>query len=299
MRRHLLDHPVSYYAIFFSTRYLPIGLCRFLGKIAALSIYALSRKDRLGLSRNLALALDRSPADPLVRKTVRRIFLNYGRYLVDFFLIPQQPPHRIRAFFHRLTGEHILQEALGKGRGAILVSAHVGNWEFGGTMIGLAGYPFAVVALAHNTSATNALVNRLRKGKGIKVIEMDHSPLSALQVLGHLRRNGVVAMIGDRDLIGRGRPVRFFGRRVRFPVGPVLAAMKSGAALIPAFVLMGPDGRYSGFLEPPIPLAGEEESEDPVGENLERLARVFERVIRAHPDQWYCPDPIFKEGTPP
>lgn len=292
MRRHILDHPVSYYAIFFTTRYLPIGLCHALSKIVVMIIYAFSRRDRRGLARNLSLALNRAPGDKLIRKTVRRNFLNYGHYMVDFFLIPQLPAHKIGRFFTHIEGEEILRNALAQGRGAILVSAHVGNWEFGGTMMRLADYPLAVVALAHNTSATNALVNRIRKDKGIKVIEMDQSPFSAINVLRHLRQNGVLATIGDRDFFGRGVPIRFFGRKVNFPVGPVMAAMNSGAALIPAFVLRRPDGRYLGVLEEAVPILTKNASDDPVRENLERTARIFEKVIRSYPDQWYCPDPI-------
>ncbi len=292
MRRHLLDHPVSYYAIFLTTRYLPLGLCHALSRIVVMIIYAFSRRDRRGLARNLSLALNRAPGDEIVTKTVRRTFLNYGHYMVDFFLIPQLPVRKIRKRFAHIEGEQILREALALGRGAILVSAHVGNWEFGGTMMRLGDYPLAVVALAHNTSATNALVNRIRGGKGIKIIEMDQSPFAAINVLHHLRRNGVLATIGDRDFFGRGVPITFFGRKVRFPVGPVMAAMNSGAALIPAFVLRRPDGRYFGVLEKAISLLTEKDAANPVRENLERTARVFESVIRNYPDQWYCPDPI-------
>lgn len=292
MRRHILDHPASYYAIFLTTRYLPIGLCHALSKIVVMIIYAFSRRDRRGLARNLSLALNRTPEDKVIRKTVRRNFLNYGHYMVDFFLIPQLPVHKIRRCFAHIEGEENLRNALARGRGAILISAHVGNWEFGGTMMRLADYPLAVVALAHNTATTNALVNRIRKDKGIKVIEMDQSPFSAIHVLRHLRQNGVLATIGDREVFGRGIPTRFFGREVNFPAGPVMAAMKSGAALIPAFVLRRADGRYFGVLEEAISISTEKESSDPVRENLERTARVFEKVIRSYPDQWYCPDPI-------
>jgi lauroyl/myristoyl acyltransferase len=293
MRRHVLDRPASYYAIYLCARFLPIRLCRWLSKGVALIIYAFSRQDRLGFTRNLSIAFKKPPGDPAVQATVRRIFLNYGQYMVDFFAMPLMPPRKVERFFASLHGEETLQEALSIGRGAILISAHVGNWEFGGTMMRLAHYPLAVVAMAHNTSATNALVNRLRKSKGIKVVELDQSPFSGLEILRHLRHNGVVAMIGDKHFFGRGLPTPFFGRLVSFPVGPVFLAMISGAALIPAFVLKQTDGRYFGVLEEPIVLTLEGEREEIIRENLSKTARVIERYIHRYPDQWYCPDPIF------
>jgi len=292
MRRHILDIPVTYYAIFLSVRYLPTRLCHWLGKVVALLIYSFSHKDREGLGFNISLALNRPANDPAVRKTVRQVFINYGRYMVDFFLMPQLSVRKAKRYFAHIRGEEILQHALTKGRGAILLSPHLGNWEFGGVMLRHSEYPLAVVALAHNVSSTNALVNQLRKEKGIKVIEVDQSPFSGVEILRHLRNNGVVAMIGDKNFLGRGLPTTFFGKEVIFPLGPVLMAMKSGAALIPAFVLKQSDGRYFGVLEEALPLLLEGEQEEITKKNVDMTARIFEEYIRRYPDQWYCPDPI-------
>lgn len=292
MRSHLLDSPISYYAIFFSVRYLPVRLCHWLGKIVALLVYAFSQRDRQGLASNLSLALNKPPDDPAIKRTIRRIFINYGQYMVDFFLMPQLPPHKAKEFFAHMKGEDILHRALAEGHGVVLLSAHVGNWEFGGTMLRLMNYPLAVAAKAHNTSATNALVNRLRKAKGISVIEVGGSSFSGIEILRHLRNNGIVAMNGDRDLFGSGWQIEFFGKNVSFPVGPVAMAMKSGAALIPAFVLKQSDGRYFGVLEEPIPLHLKGERDDIIKKNIQKTARVFEKYIRQYPGQWYCPDPI-------
>jgi len=91
MRRHILDSPASYYATFFVARYLPVNLSRWLGKVVALIIYVFSKKDREGLAANLSTALDRPVGEPIVRRTVRQVFLNYGRYMVDFFFIAPTP----------------------------------------------------------------------------------------------------------------------------------------------------------------------------------------------------------------
>jgi lauroyl/myristoyl acyltransferase len=96
MRRHILDSPASYYGTFFVACYLPVNLSRWLAKVVALIIYAFSKKDREGLALNLSTALDRPVDDPTVKRTVRQVFLNYGRYMVDFFLLPQQPPEKIK-----------------------------------------------------------------------------------------------------------------------------------------------------------------------------------------------------------
>lgn len=298
MRRHILDNPISYHAIFISVRYLPTRLCYWLGKLVVLVVYAFSKRDREGLAFNLSMALDRQVDDPLIRRTIRQIFVNYGHYMVDFFLMPQLPPQEIKEYFAYIKGEEILQRALAKGRGAILLSAHVGNWEIGGSMLRALNYPLAVVAMAHNTEIANALVNRLRNNTGIGVIEVDQSPFSGVEILRHLRNNGIVAMNGDKDLFGLGRPITFFGKKVTFPVGPVVLAMKSGAALIPAFVLKQSDGRYFGVLEEAVPLLLEGDRDDVIEKNLGKTARIFEKYVRSYADQWYCPDPITGSKIP-
>lgn len=263
-----------------------------------LAVYAFSKRDREGLAFNLSMALDRQVDDPLIRRTIRQIFVNYGHYMVDFFLMPHLPPQEIKEYFAYIKGEEILQRALAKGRGAILLSAHVGNWEIGGSMLRALNYPLAVVAMAHNTEIANVLVNRLRNNTGIGVIEVDQSPFSGVEILRHLRNNGIVAMNGDKDFFGLGRPITFFGKKVTFPVGPVVLAMKSGAALIPAFVLKQSDGRYFGVLEEAVPLLLEGDRDDVIEKNLGKTARIFEKYVRSYADQWYCPDPITGSKVP-
>jgi lauroyl/myristoyl acyltransferase len=297
MRNHLLDSPISYYAIYAVARILPIRICRRIGRAVAFAVYLFSKKDRSGLAYNLSLALGKSPRDDSIKKIIRNIFLNYGEYMADFFFLPQQPPHKIQQSFACLKGESIIQAALARGKGVILLSAHLGNWEFGGVMMRLSDYPLAVVALPHNTDATNALVNRFREEKGIRTIEVDASPFSSIAILSHLRQNGVVAMIGDRDFLGNGKPIDFFGEKIMFPVGPVVIALASGAAVIPAFVLKQPDGRYFGILEEEIPISRNGNRKEMIENNLAKIARVFEAYIRRYPDQWYTPDPITGVGV--
>ena len=294
MRQHILYNPVSYYAIFVLARLLPLRICRWIGRVIALTVYIFSTLDRKGFANNLSLALNKPVDHVCIRRLVRRMFMNYGEYMADFFCLPQLPRSKARAVFSHLKREEIIQKALKQGRGVILLSAHLGNWEFGGSMIRQSKYPLAVVSLPHNTAPTNALVNRFREDKGISVIEVDESPFSAIPILKHLRQNGVVAMMGDKDFFGNGKLISFFGKQVRFPIGPVTIAMASGAALIPAFVLKQPDGKYFGVLEEAISLTCKGSREQAIQKNLEKIAVIYETYIQRYPDQWYNPDPIIK-----
>ena len=299
MRRHLLDSPISYLAIYYTVRSFPRRLCRWMGQWVGWIVFLFSKTDRRNLSRNFSLALGRPAHHPAVQRAVRGVFRNYARYMVDFFLFPQLGAERVRSYFSTIQGEERLRQALAKGRGVVLVSAHVGNWEIGGNLLRVLGYPLTVVGLAHNTLRTNALVRHLRSMRGIEVIEVGASTFGAVEILNALRRNRIVAMIGDRDHLGTGRRVRFLGRQIKLPTGPVILSMLSGAALIPTFVLEAPDGTYRGIIEAPIALEGDGNRDAAIHRNLARLAGVFEHYIRRFPDQWYCPDPLSETSANP
>jgi KDO2-lipid IV(A) lauroyltransferase len=296
MREHRLDSHISYYAIYYAVRFLPRRLCRRLGQWVALLVFAFSKKDRSNLARNFSMVMDKSPHHPDVRNAVRNVFLNYARYMVDFFLFPQLPAHKVKSYFSTIKGRDTLDQALDRGKGVLLVSAHIGNWEIGGNLLRVFNYPLTVVGLAHNTDQTNALVDHLRRSRGIDIIEVGDSTFSVVEILNTLRQNRIVAMIGDQDHLGTGQLVRFLGKQMRLPPGPVILAMMSGAALIPTFVLENPDGTYSGILEAPLKIETRGNSNQAIRRNLQRLAGVFEAYIKQYPDQWYCPDPLIADG---
>ena len=299
MRRHALDSPISYYAIYYTVRLLPRPVCRLLGRVVGLGVYLFSKQDRSQLGRNFALALNRPAGDPRVKRAVRRLFRHYANYLIDFFLFPQLSKAKVRTYFSTIQGESHLRRALASGKGALLISAHVGNWEIGGNLLRSLDYPLTVVGLPHNTAQTNALVFHLRNLRGIEIIEVGDSDFSVLQILNALRRNRIVAMIGDQDHLGTGRPTRFLGKQLRLPTGPVILAMISGAALLPTFVLEQTNGTYHGIIEPPLPIDRAGERARAIDRNLHRLARVFETYIRQYPEQWYCPEPLMDDLAAP
>ncbi|MBT8369785.1 MAG: hypothetical protein KJO34_02410, partial [Deltaproteobacteria bacterium] len=115
MRQHILDTPISYYAIFFVAKCLPLTVCRWIGKAVALTVYIFSQRDRHGFAVNLSIALNMPADSARVRRLVRRMFANYGEYMADFFRLPQMAPHKVDTVFAGLKGEHIIKAALARG----------------------------------------------------------------------------------------------------------------------------------------------------------------------------------------
>lgn len=233
-------------------------------------------------------------------RVARRTMLNYGFFLNDYFRIPAMTPAWVPRMLNHLTGEEHLTAALAAGKGAILVTPHLGNWELGGIFLRLRGSPLTVVAVPDSVVPGITLFRDwARKGHGIDVVNLEPGNLSPLTLVRALEANRVVAMLGERNFF-EADPVEvdFFGRRTKFPRGAALLSIATGAPLLPGFVTFGRRGRYDSELTPAIAVPASGTKAEKAAEMTRRLAKIFEDRIRAHPDQWFIFDPYWGDGEP-
>src|SRR3989338_5010591 len=231
--------------------------------------------DGPALRLTLAAALNRPENSPEVRRAVQRLALNYSAYLVELFyanrLVPDFVKHRVD-----LDALDRLDSALAKGRGAVIVSGHVGNWEMGAMTMAILGYPVSVIALTHRNPGIEAVFLNRRARAGIRTLALGQFMRPAYQLLA---RNEAVAMNADRLFGGGGIRVRFMGTDVLFPSGFARIAAASGAALLPTFFMVT-GGRYVLDIRPPIDTGD-------LRSAVQAFAVEVESTIRRYPDQWY------------
>ena len=240
---------------------------------------------------NLAIAtgLSGCALDALVRENVR----NFSRTLTDYFLSAGERAANANALLGELEGWKHITAARERGQGIVLVTGHIGHWELGGLTLALRGVPMTVVTLPEPSDALMRWrsASRQRLGIGTIAVGPGHD-FAFVEMLRTLRENGCLAMLVDRPHPGTGIPVRQFGRDTEFSTGPAMLAHHTGAAVIPAFVIQQPDHRYRAIACPPVEMAaGPLRATLP--ENTQRIANVFEVLIREHPDQWFNYAPLF------
>lgn len=293
MRAHFLDKPFWYRQALKTVRSLPPVATYGLARCVAGLVYFFSPRDRRHVSHNFDLIFN-GYNPPANRKLLLwRFFQNYGIYVVDFFRLLSMTMEESQTFAQLYQGHQHIDAALDRGRGAVLLTAHLGHWEIGGLGLRAMGYPVNVVALKHNTTFTNALINVMRMRHGIRIIEVEESAYGAIELVKALNRNEVVAVLGDRVFAAeRSEVTTFFNRPVQLPVGPVLLAMAARAPIVPAFSIMEAPGRYRGVVEPPLELKYGPDRREALKHNLRQVAAVFERYIRRYPDQWYIVEPL-------
>jgi lauroyl/myristoyl acyltransferase len=213
----------------------------------------------------------------------KRMFRNFAKYLVDFFRFSLLDAEYIRKNI-KIENKAFLDEALAKGCGVITLTAHIGNWELGGVVIALLGYPFSAVALPHKDKKVNDFFNYQRQSKGIKVIPLGRA---VRQCMGILRKNEVLALVGDRDFTEKGILIDFFGKPAIFPEGAAAFAVKAKAVIIPGFMVRNSDDTFTLRFEKPLKNIESDNKKTEIKDLILHYKPIFEDYIRRYPDQWY------------
>ena len=219
---------------------------------------------------------------------MKAVFRNFAMYLVDFFTLSRLTPEKIKSFV-RLEGIEHMEQALRMGKGAIGLTAHLGNFELAAAVLSLMGFPVNAVVLIHQNSHVDAFFRRQRTRVGVKAIPLKQEAMREFfeASLGALRRNEILALVGDRDFFNRGLRMPLFGRTLRVPAGPAAFSLKTGAPIVPGFLIRDEDTSYRFILEPPICAP----KDLPLAQAQRQLSQscldVMARYIRLYPTQWY------------
>jgi KDO2-lipid IV(A) lauroyltransferase len=220
--------------------------------------------------------------DLMLDEVCRENFDRFLRTLSDYFFCSVAPPEKIRRLVSEWNGfEHIVA-ARNRGNGGILITGHIGNWELGGILLALEGVPLTVVTLEEPDSGLTQWREAYRRRLGIKTVSVGAAdPFSFVGIVSALRRNEFVALLVDRPYGAAAVPVQFFGAPACFSSAPTLLWQHTGAEVIPAFVLQKPGGSYVSLLAPAVAM------DTDAAANAQRIAAVFETVVRRNPEQWF------------
>jgi KDO2-lipid IV(A) lauroyltransferase len=179
-------------------------------------------------------------------------------------------------FALELEGAVELDRALAGGRGAILVTGHLGSWEAAALELAARGYPLTVVT-GEQLGRLAPAVRRQKAASGIAVVR----PADGMRALyRHLERNRILVLLIDGDVWRRGRTVSFLGRPTLFPWGAERLARTTGAPLLSAVMRRGERGRLKAEIFPALDLAAGP------ARTMRALVAPLEAAIAADPAQW-------------
>ena len=243
--------------------------------------YLLSGRDRTSVRENLRAVLP-GIDKKLLEKHTRDVFFNFARYLSVFFRFNKLSLAYIKENV-KIEGRHYIDEALSLGRGLIVVSAHIGNWELGGAVLGLLGYPVDAITLTHSHKAVNDFFNGKRASTGLRVIPLEKAVRG---VFSALNRNEIVCILGDRDFTRGGIVLDLFGLPAMIPKGPAVFSLRNKTPILISFMLQESAGRSRLVFSAPIKFAPAGDYEKDVRMLTELYLRQLEDCIRKYPGQW-------------
>lgn len=237
------------------------------------------------LRKNLSRVVGGEPSEELVRASMR----SYLRYWVEAFRLPRiAGPELVAQVGAGIRNRPVLDDALARGNGVVLVITHSGNWDMAGLWLADHLGGFATVAERLRPEALYDAFVGYRESLGFTVLPLTGGEPPLERLREELMGGGAVCLLGDRDIAGNGVPVEFFGEETTMPRGSALLAKETGAALIVVSCHFPEEGDWGIYLHPEIPTDGRS-IEDIVADQ----AKDIESVVRHHPADWHVLQPFW------
>jgi len=269
-------------AVEFAVRLLPLGAARGCGRVLGRAFRFVDARHRQAAEANVASALGLGETD--ARRFVRQVYANVGSTAVEMLLLPHLLRRRPVSDFCRFEGMEHVRAAQALGRGLIIVTGHLGNWELSGITMAAEMGDVLSVARTLDNPLLEAYILRRRQQFGQRIVNRG----GALRhVVRHLHDGGIVAMLIDQNQREGGVFVDFFGRPASTTPSPARLALKYDVPVLAAYG----QGTGKGFfqlcrVDPPFELVRTGDLEADVAANTAAFTRRIEQFVREHPEQW-------------
>ena len=232
-----------------------------------------------------------------LRELSRESMRSYLRYWNEVFRLPDLSPEEIVSTIRPQGVEHMIA-AMEAGKGAVLATPHMGNWDHAAAWVTLEHYPFTTVVERLKPEGLYERFLEFRRGLGMEILPLTGGESPFRVLLDRARAGGMVVLVGDRDLSLTGVPVTFFGEEARMPRGPAALSLATGAPLLPATIWY--DGTNTGLrINAPIVAPEELSKADKISNLTQQMADVFEAGIAEHPADWHMLQPLWVSDLDP
>ncbi|MGC2607652.1 MAG: lysophospholipid acyltransferase family protein, partial [Silvibacterium sp.] len=250
--------------------------------VGAAAFFLMRRLRKTGL-RNLELAFPEKTTGELQR-ILRELYRNLGWLLGEFCQMPNYTRENTRSFLRYEGLEHYLA-ARERGKGVLIVTGHLGAWELSSYYHSLMGYPMGMVIRRLDNAKVDGLVNAIRCLHGNRVLHKDDF---ARGLLGAMRHGETVGILMDTNMTPpQGVFVPFFGRLACTASGLARVALRTGAAVLPGFMVWeGAERKYVLRFGEEIPVVSTGDDEADALANTARFTAVIEDYVRRYPEQW-------------
>jgi Kdo2-lipid IVA lauroyltransferase/acyltransferase len=273
------------------------GLCSLTARVPNAVIYTISRNSsslfvrfsqryQRKITRNLKIAFGESCDSTKISAITRTLASNLGLNFAETLISSTEKKKELLDCI-RIHGIEHLDRALSAGKGVIAFSAHIGNFTLIGLKMSSAGYDFNMLVKDPRYPSVAEAFHILQEGQGGKFIYVEPWDKALRQILSCLRKNEVVCMLADEKKTKSDISVDFFGHPAPTAPGPAVLSLRTGAPLVPVFIVREKDGLHHIFIEPRLELQLNGDRTKDMHAVVASYTRVIEDFIKKYPDQWF------------
>ena len=233
--------------------------------------------------QHLMIAFQEEKSEKEIRKLARMVFEMLGKNTGEMLRATRVRTLDDLEKFLVTVGLENYERAIGKGKGVIFLTCHLGAFDLQVSNMALRGLNPNIIGTPLKDERLNELLWNYRNMHGAIAIERGRETFRLIKVL---KSGGSVALLIDQDTKVKSRFVNFFGRPAATPVGATVLAMKTGASVVPTFVYLGGDWKQHMHILPEIPMRITGDDEADMIYNTQILTNFIEDTIRKYPDQW-------------
>ena len=266
---------------------LPVRLSRPAAGLTGRALGLAMRGRRTMVARHLRRIHGSHLEGRALDRAVNATFASYGRYWLEAFRLPTQDLLALEGDRFHIEGRDIVDKFLADGKGVVIGTPHLGNWDLGAAWFAARGYQPTTVVEPIEPPALFEWFCAYRRALGMNIVPL--GPDAGSVLLKKLREGLMVGLVCDRDLAGNGIEVEFFGERTRFPAGPATLALRAGAPLMAGANFF--EGDVHRCILRPVDTTRQGSVKEDIVRITQALAVEFEALIRRAPEQWHMLQP--------
>lgn len=262
-------------------RCLPYDLVLFIGRVLGNLYYILIKKERNRAVAQMMPALGIS--EDRAKQLVRESFVNLARNVLDILYMPNLNEQNFNKY---IEIDHLerMEKALAEGHGVVVLTGHVGTWEWLSAAFTLNGMPVTAIAKTQPNQEYSRVLDDLRATIHVEIFSRGTSELLAAGRA--LKKGKILGFLADQDAGPGGAFIDFLGKKASTPMGPAVFSRKFQSPVLPAFILRKPDGRHRVIIEEPLRYEDTGDTDRDLLNFTIRMTQILERVIRENPTQW-------------
>jgi Kdo2-lipid IVA lauroyltransferase/acyltransferase len=284
--RKRIKHQAVYWLLLGLKRlvlWIPFSLAKKIAEYLAIIGFYLVKKNRNKILYNLKHIYSSKLTDLELTALAKATYQHWAKCIIELLSLQKLSAEKLQRLV-RIEGQENLDAVRKLNKGLVCVLAHYGNWELLGAYYAKVHHEtIYVVGNELYDKKLDQLLNEIREQSGLKILNRGNALKASLNAI---KRKEVLAIMADYDGGGETVPVPFFQSTIKFPTAPLYFAYRSGAPVLPVFVMRQPDDTHCVYIEKPLTIGKEKEITLDFHNFINEFVGLIETYISRAPTQW-------------